>query len=218
MTTSVDKQFTNLPTRSTLHLARKVWHICSGLFGLLIVEVFSLSQNQAAIVLLAVAAISLLTDLLRMRYPRMNTIVLKTLGPFMRQSEVHSLSGIPFFAFGTSMTLFFFHKDVAIMSVLFLIFADPIASLVGILYGKDEFLPNKSLQGSAAGFLTCLVIALSYCLYYHVLSPELFLFAIAAGVIGSVSEMASVIVDDNLTIPLISGAGLTVINYFIPLF
>lgn len=218
MTTSIDKEFSNLPTRSTLHLARKFWHIGSGLFGLAIVEAFSLSQTEAALILLAIALISLSTDLLRIKFDHMNEMILKVMGPFMRKSEVHSLSGVPFFAFGTSMTLFFFSKDVAILSVLFLIFSDPIASLVGILYGKDNFLPNKSIQGSAAGFLTCMFIALSYGVFYHGFGVEVFLFALAAGMIGSISEMASVIVDDNLTIPLISGAGITVINYFLPLF
>lgn len=218
MTTSVDKQISELHSRSTLHLARKFWHIGSGLFGLAIVEGFSLTQTQAAIVLLAVAIVALATDLLRIRFEHLNEIILKVMGPFMRKSEARSLSGVPFFAFGTSMTLFFFSQDVAILSVLFLIFADPIASVAGILYGKDNFLPNKSIQGSVAAFLVCFFIAVSYGVYYHGFGVEVVLFSIAAGMIGSISEMASVIVDDNLTIPLISGAGITVINYFLPLF
>lgn len=217
MTTSIDKQYSELPSRSTLHLARKFWHIGTGLLGLAIVEIFSLTQTQAAFILLAVAIVSLATDLIRMKNDAVNEIVLKLMGPFMRKSEVHSLSGVPFFAFGTSMTLFFFSRDIAFLSVLFLIFADPIASLIGILYGKDKFLPNKSIQGSAAGFMTCFIITLSYAGITLGLQTEVFLFAIMAGMIGSVSEMASVVVDDNLTIPLISGAGLTVLNYFLPI-
>ena len=218
MTSSIDKQYSDLPTRSTLHLTRKFWHIGMGIFGLAIVELLSLSQAQAATTLLVISMVSLITDLIRMRNDNFNEVVLKVFGPFMRKSEVHSLSGIPFFAFGTSMCLFFFDRDIAILSVLFLIFSDPISSLVGITYGKDKFLPNKSIQGSAAGFLVCFAITVAYSLYYHGVGVEVFLFAIAAGAIGSVSEMASIIVDDNLTIPLISGAGLTVLNFVIPLF
>jgi dolichol kinase len=45
-------------------------------------------------------------------------------------------------------------------------------------------------------------------------NSNLLWFAILGGVIGSIAEMLSAFnIDDNLTIPVISGLGLTVLNY-----
>jgi dolichol kinase len=38
-----------------------------------------------------------------------------------------------------------------------------------------------------------------------------------SGVIGAASEVLSVKIDDNLMIPILSGAGMTMINLFIPI-
>jgi dolichol kinase len=46
----------------------------------------------------------------------------------------------------------------------------------------------------------------------------LLVFAIAAGVIGAISEMCSQFVDDNLCIPVVSGLGLYLVNFIVPLF
>jgi dolichol kinase len=94
--------------------------------------------------------------------------------------------------------------------------------IVGIIYGQEKVLPNKSLQGSLAGFLVCYFLSVAYALH-HLVSPNLFnvlVFSILAGLIGMTSELASASrrVDDNLSIPLLSALGLSFINSLIPLY
>jgi len=105
-----------------------------------------------------------------------------------------------------------------LLSVFFLIFSDPISSYVGIRFGKDKILPNKSLQGSSAGFVVCTIITFIYCLLEGHMGANIILFAFLAGIIGSISEMMSIFVDDNLTIPVISGLGLTLLNQIFIIF
>ena len=90
--------------------------------------------------------------------------------------------------------------------------------MAGIIYGKDKILPNKSIQGSMAGYMVCYFLTLGFGYYHAGPSLELVLFALIAGMIGSFSELLSIFVDDNLTIPVISGVGLTALNMVIPLF
>lgn len=136
------------------------------------------------------------------------------MGPFMRESEKDSLSGLPFYALGVSISLYFFDEKIAILGILFLIFSDPISSAIGILFGKDKILGGKkSIQGAAAGFVTCYMLALFYTLNFVPLTYSLLGFALAAGIIGSISELLSIFVDDNLTVPIISTLGLTVLNF-----
>jgi dolichol kinase len=207
-----------LRLRSDLHIFRKVWHITTGLIGVLAYHKSGLSHDLCASVVLAFSACSFLVEFLRLRNEKMNLVLMKVMRPIMRESERNSLSGMPFYALGVALSLFFFPERIAILSILFLIFADPIASFFGILYGRDKILTNKSLQGSIAAFAVCYILTLVYGLLHANPSMNLLVFSIAAGVIGAVSELCSQFVDDNLCIPVISGLGLFLLNLVITVF
>ena len=130
----------------------------------------------------------------------------------MRESERNGFSGLPYYALGVSLSLLLYEEKIAILSILFLVFSDPISSFFGILLGRDKILPNKSLQGAIAGFVTCYLTTLFYLRYYDYESLNALSFAIIAGLIGTISELMSVLIDDNLTIPVFSGLGLTILN------
>jgi dolichol kinase len=93
------------------------------------------------------------------------------------------------------------------------------SSFFGVLYGKDKIMPNKSLQGAVAGFFTCYLITLFYAMNTSTIGTHILIFSIVAGIIGSLSELVSAFnIDDNLTIPVLSGLGLTLLNRFVTLF
>ncbi len=203
-----------LKLRNDLHILRKLWHIGSGLAGLTVYINLQLAQEQMATALLILAVIAFIVEFSRAKSEKINHLILLAMGPFMRESERNGMSGFPFYTLGTSLTLFFFSEKIAILSILFLIFSDPISSAFGVLFGKDKILPNKSLQGCLAGFVTCYVITLIYLLGHGVQDYGLIWFAMFAAMIGVFSEILSVFLDDNLTIPLVSGLGITIVNYF----
>ncbi len=207
-----------LRLRSDLHLTRKIWHISTGLIGLLVYKKTNASADETAFVLLTFAIAAFLFEFLRLRVEKVNHLAMLLMKPVMRESERNSVSGLPFYALGVSLALFFFPERIAILATLFLIFADPIASFFGILYGRDKILPNKSLQGTIAAFSVCYLATIVYGLIYVGPSMNLLVFAIAAGVIGSISEMCSQFVDDNLCIPVVSGLGLYLVNFIVSVF
>jgi dolichol kinase len=190
----------------------------SGAIGLIIFYRNGLSTDTMATSLLIIAILAFGLEFWRLRDERINKIVMIVMKPFMRESEKTSVSGMPFYALGVALSLFFFPAKIAILSVLFLIFADPIASLFGILYGRDKIFPNKSLQGTMAAFGVCYLVTLIYGAIHTGSSMNLLVFSIVAGVIGALSELCSQFVDDNLCIPVVSGLGLFVLNLFVPLF
>lgn len=213
---SIDKV---LHKRSDLHLLRKLWHISTGSIALFLFFRSELDTFTWAVVALLIAVSGFTMDLIRARNHKLNYLILKVLGPLMRRSEKEGMSGLPFYALGISLSLFFYKRELAVISIMFLVFSDPISSFFGVLYGKDKILPNKSLQGAVAGFFTCYLITLFYCMNVTEISSSLLIFAVLGGFIGSLSELVSAFnVDDNLTIPVLSGLGLTLVNYFIPLF
>jgi diacylglycerol kinase (CTP) len=224
MTTSHGQKYnssfeTVLHKRSDLHILRKLWHMSTGSVGLFIFLNSTQSQTFWASVILAIALAGFTIDLVRNKVPAINKLVIKFMGPLMRRSEKDGVSGLPFYALGVSLSLFFYSRDIAIVSTMFLVFSDPLSSFFGILYGKDKILPNKSLQGAVAGFFTCYLITLFYAMNTSALGTHLLLFAIISGVIGSASELVSAFnIDDNLTIPVISGLGMTLLNKYVTVF
>jgi len=210
---------TVLHKRSDLHILRKIWHISTGSLGLFLFYQSNLSQTFWAFAILGVSIFGFSIDYIRGRVPAVNNIVVKMMGPVMRRSEKNGFSGLPFYALGVSMALFFYSRDIAILSTMFLVFSDPLSSFFGVLYGKDRILPNKSLQGAVAGFFTCYVITLFYVINSSTLGTHLLIFSIISGLIGALSELVSAFnIDDNLTIPVISGLGMTFLNYFLKVF
>jgi len=213
---SIDKV---LHKRSDLHILRKLWHISTGSVGIFFFSRSNQDQQFWAYITLAIALAGFFGDMARARLPQLNTVIIKVMGPLMRRSEKEGLSGLPFYALGVSLSLFFYSRDIALISIMFLVFSDPLSSFFGVLYGKDKILPNKSLQGAVAGFFVCYLITLFYSMNTAVLGNNILLFAVVAGLIGSLSELISAFnIDDNLTIPVMSGLGLTVLNHFLPLF
>lgn len=205
-----------LHKRSDLHILRKIWHISVGSLVLYFFIRSTEPQFYWACFVMFLAVAGFATDFTRRKYPGLNKIVIKFMGPLMRRSEREGLSGFPFYALGCSLSLFFYQKDIAILSIMFLIYSDPISSFFGVLYGKDKILPNKSLQGAVAGFFTCYLICLFYLINTSTIGTHLLTFAIIAGLVGAASELISAFnIDDNLTIPVVSGLGMTLLNHFI---
>lgn len=203
-----------LSARSDLHILRKIWHILCGVSVLATYYISGQDIMYFGWFCISVAVGGFTVDLVRMRFDNVNQIVLKVLGPFMRKSEESGFSGLPFYALGAGLSILFFSKHIALISILFLVFADPIASFVGVNLGKDKILPNKSLQGTMASFFVCYLVSFLYIAELGVENFNLIVFSLCAGVVGAISELASAFnIDDNLTIPVISGAGLTVLNY-----
>jgi diacylglycerol kinase (CTP) len=208
-----------LHKRSDLHLLRKLWHISTGSLGLFLFARSQEDQQFWGFLVLGIALVGFVLDIARARYTKINHFVIKFAGPLMRRSEKDGMSGLPFYALGVSLSLFFYNRDIAILSVMFLVFSDPLSSFFGVLYGKDKILPNKSLQGAVAGFFTCYLITLFYTMNHVTLGNHILIFAVVAGLIGALSELVSAFnVDDNLTIPVLSGLGMTVLNHFVTVF
>lgn len=220
MNTNVSNSLENVKfhLRSDLHVMRKLWHMGTGVAGIITYFVSGMSHMLIAQILMGLALVGFLVEFTRMRVKAVNKVVIFFMKPFMREHEKNSMSGFPFYALGVSLALFLFPEKIGVLAVIFLVFSDPISSYFGILYGKDKILPNKSLQGTVAGYLTCYSVTLVYTLFYVEPSVEVLVFAMFGGLIGAISELLSELVDDNLTIPVVSGLGLTGLNLFIPLF
>lgn len=206
---------TDLKRRSDLHLERKIWHM-GGVFLMFLVYTFA--PYWLSIVLLGVATVfGVALDILRQSNPKLNQSVLQIFGPFMRKSEVNQLAGTTYLLVGVSIVSLLARREVTQLTLLFLAFADPIASYFGIRFGKDKIIGNKSLQGTLAAFVVCalatfIFVQLNPSHFQDLLLGRLVLISLIGGLIGCFAELIPLgKLDDNFTLPVLSAIGLTAV-------
>ncbi len=197
-----------LRKRSEIHWARKIWH---SLAVSLMAAIFAFAPYFWSVLLLATFwAASLAFDFYRLRRPAVNDLVLHIFGPLMRDSEKGSLAGTSYLLTGTLISVLVFKFDVVLLSLLFLAFADPTASLVGIRFGKDRIFGHKTLQGTLAAFFVCFLISLTFLNSWDLNFYRWIFLSLLAGMSGALSEAIPFGKwDDNLTFPILNGIFLT---------
>jgi diacylglycerol kinase (CTP) len=200
------KQKGGLHQRSDLHLARKIFHMSGGLVFLTPYLVFGFSREYMAALLGTGLAAVMSLEYARARWEWVNALSVKVMGPVMRQSEVNQLTGIPFYLASCLFAYLIFPRHVAVLSILYLAFGDPSSSFFGVLYGRAKIFPNKSLQGTLGGFLVCLTVTGIYLFSQGFPADKILVLTMLGGFAGCVAELLPLNIDDNFSIPVVSGA------------
>lgn len=201
--------FYGLKRRSDVHLARKVWHM-AGVF-LLFLAWTLLPKTTSIFIFSLLWLVFVPADVLRLKNREMNQTLTRLFKLIMRENEVDRIAGTTYLLTGVIILAVFFEERIVGLSMLFLAFADPIASLVGIKYGKDKLFNNKSLQGFIAAFAVCFILTWIF-LYFSNVASYVLVLSLLAGVIGAVAELIPFgKLDDNFTMPLFSSVGLTIL-------
>jgi dolichol kinase len=198
-----------LKLRNDLHLARKTFHCGMGVF-MALVYLLGLPKGMCIGLLFAAFTFFSTLEYLRLKVPRFNAVAIRIMGPIMRTSEITRVSGTPFYIASVLLSVAVFPKTIAILSILFLAVGDPVSSIFGILWGDlgPRFSNGKSLIGTAAGMGICSVIAMVSLLFIGVPSHQAILISLAGGFAGGGAEMLPLDIDDNFSIPLVSGLAL----------
>ncbi|MBI1861982.1 MAG: phosphatidate cytidylyltransferase [Deltaproteobacteria bacterium] len=196
------------------HLERKLYHMCNGLicFGL---YNFFLTEAQALLVLGVVGGAGILFDLARLKIPTVHRFALAHFGGLMRREELRSLTGNSYFILGLFVVVALFPRPIVSLSVLYLALGDPIAALVGTRWGKTKISGKKSVEGAIANFAVAFLATVLFAAATQL--PHPWVLAIVGATCSVIAELAPLGIDDNLTIPVISGALLWCVAQFAPL-
>ena len=191
--------------RSDLHVKRKIWHFTT--VSVMAWIYILLPEWVALAMLLATMLISIPIDIVRQFYKPLNDAMVKLFRPFIRESEINDLAGTTYLLSGAALLALAFPRPVIEMSMLFLAVADPLASYVGIKYGKRKIYGNKSYAGFFAAFLACTAISIAYLSIRKGFSGfELLYLAPLCGLAGAAAETLEFGgIDDNFSLPVSSG-------------
>ncbi|CAK4634097.1 unnamed protein product [Aphanomyces euteiches] len=208
-------------TTKQLHIRRKVQHAGSGL--LVVLASFYGSSVQVAVVLICSAAVFYVVTQLRKQYKVVNQTYLHVFGPILRQHEIaYRLPGAFWFLLGCAGSMLLFPKEVAQLSILHLSLGDPCASFFGITLGQNSpKMPNgKTLAGVIGCFVVCLLCNIGFLSVVdssvaHLGLLEKALVVVSCALAGTLGEALYLGCDDNLSLPIVSGLGMSVVWWFL---
>ncbi|OFZ79669.1 MAG: hypothetical protein A3K03_06035 [Bdellovibrionales bacterium RIFOXYD1_FULL_44_7] len=195
-----------LHVRTDLHLARKLWHMSMGLL-LIAVYMSGMSRATAVVTLSSILGLDLFLEMARLHLPVFNEKVMRFWGPIMRNYERDRFSGVPYYLAAAALAVGIFPKTIAVLAIAYLACGDPIASLAGILFGHKgkKFKNGKSLVGTVAGVLVCSILTFIFISSSHLGDQYVLALTFIGGVAGGSAELLPLEVDDNFSIPIVSG-------------
>jgi dolichol kinase len=124
----------------------------------------------------------------------------------MRISEREGeITGATYVFAGSLFTIILIPKPFCIVALFFLAVGDTFAALVGMNYPFLK-IGRKTLSGSVACFITCCIIGLSFS---HNLNTSTIMFG---AFIATLTELSSMRINDNLSIPIFSGLSMYSFN------
>jgi len=156
------------------------------------------TQHTATIAVGALLAFVLGVELLKALLPPFRVMFIRIFSPILRSQERKGgLTGATYYLIGSFLCILLFDKTLAIVCLCFLTLGDLFAALIGKQWGRIKLFSRKSLEGSLACFIVCTTVALLIGLHPVV--------AIVGALVATLIELVPTGVDDNVTIPLISG-------------
>ncbi|QEQ56524.1 phosphatidate cytidylyltransferase [Chlorobium phaeovibrioides] len=196
-------------------VARKAIHLSS----LAIAVIYCHIQRELAlIILIPLVAGFFLVDLLKNFEGPISRWYHRTFDSMLRHHELEPqkmhLNGATCITLSALFLVLFFPKIIAIAAFSMVSVSDTMAALVGKTFGRHRF-ADKSLEGSAAFFLSALLIVA----IVPNLNPIAGLIMATVGTIveAFIIRIGGFRIDDNLTIPIVSAtAGLLFYQLFMP--
>lgn len=200
-----DQDTKNLPSRNSYQLARRILHIATG-STIALFYAIAFSHAQMIHILGTIACALYLAEQIRINYPETSAKLMPLSKFIMRAEEQLQESAMVPYMFGVLLTIITFPKLAAIVGIFTLAISDPLSALVGIRFGKTRIVSHKSLEGSAAFFISCFILCNSILIIgLGKISSEIFAVSTLTALVVSAFEMIPIKIDDNLTIPLFTG-------------
>ncbi len=189
-------------------LARKGTHL-----GAMVMPVgyylLGLTRVEMLYIMIPVTLVMIIVDIARLRrWAFWTGFARKIIGRLIRQhEEAGDFTGASYILLSTCFTVALFDKPVAIAALSFIIVGDSFAAVVGRKFGRHRLgrpFGSKTWEGSLACLVGTLLVA--------ALAPGL---AVPVAVIGAIAAAAIEAmpfgIDDNITVPILSGLIMTLV-------
>lgn len=200
---------TSGPHTGQIPFSQELWRKATHLGALIIPGsylAFGLTPSQMLAIMIPVAFLMLLIDISRLRQWAFWRKVAAPIGGRMIRGheQAGDFTGATYILISVCLTVIMYTKPIAIAALTFIIVGDTLAALVGRRFGRHRF-GRKSVEGSLACLAGTLLVA--------VLAPDLALpVALFGAVVAAITEALSTHIDDNISVPIVSGLAMTLLS------
>jgi glycerol-3-phosphate acyltransferase PlsY len=193
----------NVPFPRVIEPVHKLYHLLGGLFFPFLC--YYVSRAAVIATLLCMASVVCFLDASRFISERIRIFegaYFNWLSPLFRGEEARRISGTTYYFVGAAVTAILYTREIAVLALVFLAVGDVAAPIVGGWWGRVDIF-GKSIEGAIGAFLACVGAGFLAALLTRLdLSPRMIVAgALAATVVGHLPLR----VNDNLTIPVVSG-------------
>ena len=180
--------------------ARKAVH----LLALLVPPVSELTSKPLVVAVLStITIVYVIGEVLRLKghsLPIITPITVKMSRPGERTSFIVRPA---YFAIGIILALILYPSAIAYASICILAIGDSAAAIVGERFGHRRIIRRKTVEGFAAGLIAAFLLA------SFLVSP----FIALLGAFGAMVMELLDVPDDNLTMPIVAGALMTLATW-----
>ena len=183
-------------------IGRKVTHMCAlaipGGYYLL-----QLDKAQMLTIMVPIAVAMIVIDIARLReWIFWRSVVHPVFGRMIRDHEANGdFTGATYILLSVCFTIALYDKPVAIAALTFIIVGDTLAAIIGRKFGRHRF-GHKSFEGSFA----CLAGTVAVAVIVWLVMPSFPLtVGLAGALVATIVEAMPLGVDDNVSVPLVSG-------------
>jgi len=197
------EQAVHVPSLRPTNYVRNLFHVINAVIVVAVIELvpFEYIMWPAS----CAAALVWFLEISRRFSPGWNDKIMALFGPVAHPYENHRINSGTWFVSALFFLALTGRPELGAIGVAVLGFADPTAALVGRRYGKHSLVNGRTLEGSGAFFVVALVAIVAVLMILH---PDLAtgwrmpLVAGGAALAGTLFELFSFRIDDNLSIPL----------------
>ncbi|MFQ5453995.1 MAG: diacylglycerol/polyprenol kinase family protein [Candidatus Zixiibacteriota bacterium] len=167
-----------------------------------------LEKKEMLMIMVPITVLMIIIDISRLRqWSFWQSFAKNIVSPIIRQHEIEGdFTGASYILISVCLTVALYSKPIAVAALAFIIVGDSLAALIGRKFGRHKF-GHKSIEGSMGCLLGTMMVA--------IFVPDLSLqIAVSGAVVATIIEAFPMGVDDNVSVPIISGLFMTLLEKF----
>lgn len=185
------------------------WRVAIRPVALLFLLFYFVYSRTVALILIGIVSLCFISlDLFRVLHKQTNVLLTEKIKVIFRKDEEKKFSSMTIFLISTFIIVLLFEIEIAITALVFLTFGDMFSKIFGLAFGRHKYF-NKSLEGTLAYIG---IVVISIYVLYTMLDMNLFILVVG-GVAATLSETLPLGINDNFTVPIISGSVMTLMAF-----